>query len=480
MNPENKINIDRDKEKVQLSFKLLYKNLKKFFTNLLTVDDLDKEGAIENITKDVEFKGFNIWILIASIFICSIGLNLNSTAVVIGAMLISPLMGPINGIGLAIGIFDRSLFLKSLKNLGVTVAISILTSFIFFSIAPLGENQSEILARTEPTFLDLLVAVFGGTAGFLAGSRNIKTNAIPGVAIATALMPPLCTAGFGLASGNWNFFIGAFYLFSINSVFISASALILTRYLKFPFKSYVNPKIQKKTKRYITLFTILVSIPSVFTYLNVLQKSIYKSEINNFLETHFVNNGYVIIDKQVEFRDTINLVNVIAVGSKIKQQTLDSLSQIMPKFKETKSSLKVSQTGGNITEDIEKTFYEKHINKLKQGIIEDVINKKDKIIEEQNLKIVELQALIQQNNISEIDCQQLFKELQAIHNSIKSIRFSNEIKVSSVSSDTIPTLHIAWKNGKKEKETKQNTNQIKEWLKVRYKLKRVEVYSSDN
>ena len=183
----------------------------------------DEMETIDYISKNVEFKGANLWILIFAILVASVGLNVNSTAVIIGAMLISPLMGPIMGVGLAAGINDFELLKKSLKNLGIAIAISIITSTIYFSFTPLNDAQSELLARTEPSIWDVLIALFGGLAGIVAGSRKEKSNAIPGVAIATALMPPLCTAGYGLATGNVYYFFGAFYLFFINSVFSSSS-----------------------------------------------------------------------------------------------------------------------------------------------------------------------------------------------------------------------------------------------------------------
>ena len=176
------------------------------------LDFAQRENTIEGIKKDVEFRGFALWILMFSIVIASIGLNVNSTAVVIGAMLISPLMGPIMGVGLSLGINDFSLLKKSIKNLGVAVGIGLIVSALYFAISPISTPSNELFARTNPTLLDVVVAFFGGLAGILAGSRKEKSNVIPGVAIATALMPPLCTAGFGLAHGQWSYFFGALYL----------------------------------------------------------------------------------------------------------------------------------------------------------------------------------------------------------------------------------------------------------------------------
>ena len=206
----------REKSKAQALNNLssLFKNLRHLFFETLDIKDgTDVEGNIEGIKLDIDFKGTNVWILVFSIFIASIGLNTNSTAVVIGAMLISPLMGPILGVGLAIGINDWKTLLRSIKSLGIAVSVAIVTSCIYFLITPLGEASTELLARTKPTTLDIFVALFGGFAGAIAGasSRREKTNVVPGVAIATALMPPLCTAGYGLATFQIEYFLGAFY-----------------------------------------------------------------------------------------------------------------------------------------------------------------------------------------------------------------------------------------------------------------------------
>ncbi len=209
--------VEESSRNLSRRFSLLWMELYRFASALLSIrEETDYEKTREGIVKDVSFRGHTVYILICSIFIASIGLNLNSPAVIIGAMLIAPLMGPILGTGLALGTNDDELLIKSLKNFGVMVSISLITSTVYFILTPLVEYQPELLARTKPTTLDIFVAIFGGIAGIVAGSRKEKNNVIPGVAIATALMPPLCTAGFGLATGNWPFFFGAFYLFLLN------------------------------------------------------------------------------------------------------------------------------------------------------------------------------------------------------------------------------------------------------------------------
>lgn len=206
------------------------------FINLESeLDDVDK--IHESITKDIVFKGTNLWILVFAIIVASVGLNMNSTAVIIGAMLISPLMGPINGIGYSIATYNFELFRQSLKNLIFAVLVSLLASTAYFTLSPISTAHSELLARTSPTIYDVLIALFGGLAGIVAMSNKQKGNVFPGVAIATALMPPLCTAGYGLATAQFDYFLGAFYLFTINAVFIALASVAISQLLKFPIRT---------------------------------------------------------------------------------------------------------------------------------------------------------------------------------------------------------------------------------------------------
>ena len=257
-------NLKNNDEQQDFSFLQMMTSIVEYFKMIVNIKDgVDYEGSVEAIKKDIDFKGVNVWVLGASIVIASIGLNVNSTAVIIGAMLISPLMGPIVGMGLAIGINNFAMLTRSLKSLGTAVLISVIISTLYFLITPFGEVQSELIARTRPNLLDVLVAIFSGIALIVAKSqKSTVASAIYGVAIATALMPPLCTAGYGLANGNWEFFLGAFYLFLINSVFITLSTWLVVKYLKFPITTYLDPKRERKVNNYILFFSILIILPS--------------------------------------------------------------------------------------------------------------------------------------------------------------------------------------------------------------------------
>lgn len=242
------------------------------------------DAVLTDVQSGITFEGYNVWILICSIVVASVGLNMDSMAVVIGAMLISPLMGPIRGMGFGIAMNDFKLLLDSLKNFGVLVAISLTTSFLYFLATPIHAETPELLGRTEPNFLDVVIAFFGGLAGVIAMSRGKNDTVINGVAIATALMPPLCTAGYGLANGNWSFFFGASYLFLINSMLIALSTIVLIRYLKFPKKEYLSPKIEKRVKTYITVFLIVVIAPSGWLFYRMTKRSIFESNADLYVK----------------------------------------------------------------------------------------------------------------------------------------------------------------------------------------------------
>lgn len=283
------------------------------------VDLAEPESTIAGIKKDIEFKGFNLWILVFSIFIASIGLNVDSTAVVIGAMLISPLMGPIMGFGLGIGINDLGVVRKSLLNLGVAAGIAILTSALYFLVSPIDEASNELFARTNPTFLDVLVAIFGGLTGILAGSRKEKNNVIPGVAIATALMPPLCTAGFGLASGQWEYFFGAFYLFLINAILIATSTTLVVRYLRFPLVAVMDPAKERKYKRMFTIGLMALVLPSGWIFYKTVSQTVTSSQIRSYLTEHAQFPGTEIVKSEITWPDGTPVVNLVLLGEHVPE-----------------------------------------------------------------------------------------------------------------------------------------------------------------
>lgn len=263
------------------------------------VDDYEKIHA--GIEKDIVFKGTNLWILVFAIIVASVGLNMNSTAVIIGAMLISPLMGPINGMGYSLATYNFELFRKAVKNFSFAVGASIVASATYFALSPVSTAHSELLARTSPTIYDVLIALFGGLAGIVAVSSKQKGNVIPGVAIATALMPPLCTAGYGLATGQFAYFFGAFYLFTINTVFIAISAVVVSQILKFPITTIVDSQQRIKTNRIISAVIVVTIIPSIYFGYGLVQKEKFNENTARFVSNIKIFEDNFLFDKELDF-----------------------------------------------------------------------------------------------------------------------------------------------------------------------------------
>ena len=255
--------------------------------------------TLESVRATIRFRGASLWILMFAILICSIGLNVNSTAVIIGAMLISPLMGPILGIGCGAATSDSDLLILSAKNLGIATLASVGMSTLYFLASPLHDAQSELLARTAPTLFDVLIAVFGGFVGIIAVSRREKSNAIPGVAIATALMPPICTVGYSLATGQWLYLAGALYLYFINLTFIAFATFVLVRFMRFPQHKFVDEQAERRTKRWIYAIATLVAVPSFYTAYSTVQDSVLQRRVSRFVSEEFRHEGTQVIGSEL-------------------------------------------------------------------------------------------------------------------------------------------------------------------------------------
>ena len=317
----------------------LWQIIKRYF-NVLPDKDGEKY-VIKQITNGINFQGSNLWILIFAVFIASLGLNVNSTAVIIGAMLISPLMGPIIGMGLALGIADLDLFKQSIKNYLVSTFISVVTATIYFTLSPITNAQSELLARTSPTLYDVLIALFGGAAGFLATSTKGRNNVVPGVAIATALMPPLCTAGYGLAVQNTTFFFGAFYLYFINTVFIAFTTCVGVRFLHFHRKQFINREKMRRVNLYIVSIIIITIIPASYMTWNIIKQSVFENNIENFITKELNYSGTNILSHQYDLKT--KTLHVVAVGNPISTDSIAKAQKTMTDYQLDGYALKVIQ-----------------------------------------------------------------------------------------------------------------------------------------
>lgn len=389
-------------------------------------DGTDYNQTAIAISDGIHVKGLNVWLMICSALLASIGLDTNSTAIIIGAMLISPLMSPILGAGYSVGVHDRELFIRSINNLIYIAFFSLLTSVLYFWITPLGEPTSEILTRTQPTVLDIGVAFFGGVAGIVSASRKEKTNALPGVAIATALMPPLCAAGFGLATGRWEIFGGAFYLFFINAVFIALSTYLIVRLLRFPFKTYVEKGKQKKVARLALVVLLLISVPSFWFLYTVYQKNKTKRIIQSKIVTEFHKHGNEILKWEVEDLDSVKLIKTFFSGPPVSETDKQFYNAKLKELGLKKYRVRFYRMNLSRSE----------MDKMSTEMTDNIM----KNIELQNAKMWDsLQQVF-----SNIDEGLLYDEVKALYPNISGLGITQmEIKTTG-KADTVWTAYMQW------------------------------------
>ena len=337
--------------------------LRKYFD--LRYDKDDEMLVLNEIRQGVSFRGANLWILILAIFVASLGLNVNSTAVIIGALLISPLMGPILGVGFAVGTIDMELLKRSCKNYLIATGISILTATVYWFISPFDEPQSELIARTAPTLYDVLIAFCGGAAGVIATCSKQKSNVVPGVAIATALMPPLCTAGYGLGTGQLQFFFGAFYLYFINSVFICMATILGVRFMKFKQKLDINKQHFSKIRNKFLLIIAITLVPALVMTINIVQDSLLRSNLNRFIHDNFTSASNKIISNEINKKT--HTIRLVSIGKEITASEINKAKSSLNDYKLGKYSLELlqgTQTDTLIAMDEHNIALNKHITEL--------------------------------------------------------------------------------------------------------------------
>ena len=465
---DNGSNTENDLHR-KFSFKEFFRELWKRLKDLVNIaDDTDIAATVNNISKGVEFKGDNVWVLFFAIVIASVGLNVNSTAVIIGAMLVSPLMGPIMGIGLSIGIYDVTLLRKSLKNLLLMVVISLLASSLYFLVTPLSEAQSELLARTNPTIFDVFIALFGGLAGILAQSRKQeKITIVSGVAIATALMPPLCTAGYGIGTGQLRYFFGAFYLFFINSFFIALATFLMVRYLKFPKKKFINPVKEKRVKRYIFVFSVIVLVPSIFLAVDVIKQASFNSsaiQYVNDISKNVVMDGVHIVSSNKVYNKKGSEIQLSLVGKSLTNEQVAVLQQRLSDFGLNDTKLVIKQAfGGEL--DV----------KTQAAMLQDFIETKERQISERDSIIQVLENKLSKGN-NNLPVKQIVSEAKVLYPDINELMFATAVKYNSQTNkvDTLPIVNVSWKT-----EYNDSLSQsVTKWLSIRLeqpKLKLIKV-----
>lgn len=421
-----------------------------------------------NIRDGIEIRGTNLWVLMLAIFIASIGLDVNSTAVIIGAMLISPLMGPIMGVGYGVGINDYLLIRKALANLLVSILIGLFTSTVYFLVSPLSAVQSELLARTTPTIWDVLIALFGGLAGIIASTRKEKSNVIPGVAIATALMPPLCTAGFGLANGSMEMFFGAFYLFFINCVFIAFATLLLVGYIDPPHKRFVSKQLELKVKRYIYIVVFATVMPSIYLAYELVTREVFNSRANEFIKKELVfENSFIAKQKISPDKQEIDIA---LLGQKISDETLAELAKKLARYRLAKAKLIVHQT---VIKELDEAS-------LKKSLLTEVLNTNLETFDTKNKRIQDLQNAIstlqaQQNQQTEYlkEQKKIYEEFVAQYPQVLKLALATteEHQTGRADKPSVLLVNVATK----KKISAEDRRRIADWLKVRTGVNQVKL-----
>ena len=475
-NNVNKDSVNQSKQEVKNDAKGLFTSIKKYLKELLDFrEDTDHEATIEAIKADIPFKGATAWILIFAVFVASIGLNANSTAVVIGAMLISPLMGPILGIGSAFAINDIEVFKKSAINLATMIVLSLLASFVFFYFFPLSEDTSELLGRTKPDIRDVLIAFFGGLALMVARTKKgTVASVIFGVAIATALMPPLCTAGYGLAKGfsgdsiGFTYALGAMYLFTINTIFIALATFLVLKLLSFPMHKYANAA---KRKRYATIATVVgvaVMIPAFYTFIHALDESRMTSELKKFVDTEIKTITQLqLIEHEPSISDKTLKLNFF---NEVPESTVNALYNQLRNDVQYKNinDFKLDIKGSDTKSfDLITTAY----NEKRQELIEskNIISGLQKQIEDLQGTISGLNTRIEQdaNNSSQkvIAFSRISKDAKIRYNEIEEIGFANVLSSKDfIKIDTIPQVIIKWNVSLPDSIISPKERELRTWL----------------
>lgn len=422
------------------------------FINLHNGEE-DKRKVLENVISNISFRGSNLWILACAIIIASIGLNVNSTAVIIGAMLISPLMGPIVGAGFALGTFDFALLKKSMKNLVIATVVSLFVSAAYFYLSPFKDVQSELLARTAPNIYDVLIAFFGGLVGVIAITRVEKGNPIPGVAIATALMPPLCTAGYGIATFNFSYFAGAFYLYSINCFFICIATFFVVKYLKYPAANFKNIRYARQIRAGITALIFVMIVPSFYLAYRLWNEKTFTKTVENFINIEFINNGYMVIHKKINYNSNPRKVELALLNKQLTDLEIEKYNRILKSLGAENTELSFRQNDDN----------------LKAEILNE-INKKESAISEKDLAINKLRLELDQYKFSDST---LVKELNILFPAIKNISLGKIEQYPNTDSVQMQFVMLYQSLQKPEEE------KVKDWLKERLNIRNVVMIKQD-
>ena len=446
----------------------IWTGTKQFFLNLIDLSrGIDREGTIYEIKNNKRMEGANAWMLMCSIMIASLGLDLSSPAVIIGAMLISPLMSPILGVGLAVATNDNQTLWISLRHFGIAIAIAVVSSTLYFLATPLGVETPEIISRTKPTALDVLVAFFGGIAGIISASRKDVTNAIPGVAIATALMPPLCVTGFGIANGNLNIMLNSFYLFFLNSFFVALATYLIVRHLKFPSYGELAQNEKKKRRLYMILFSFIMIVPSAFILFNVYQDVSSDRRVSRFVNTYFGENDKFIDDWDYVRTDSINRLFLKVYGTEISPENLGDYQSRLAELGLDNTVLEIIPTSEIDLDKFEQleaqvTGFEKIALQLEET--KRFRSRSEMLVDSLTREIEKMEA-------DTISFKQICNELIILFPDLVEASFARaqSSDFTNYAAD-IPILAVSWKSGKPDNTRQSDEKRIAEFIEQRTSL----------
>ena len=434
------------------------KPIQNFLAFLRLSHEKEEDSIIhETIEKAIVFRGTNLWILIFAILVASVGLNMNSTAVIIGAMLISPLMGPINGVGYSVATYNFPLFRKSLINFGFSAGAGLITSTLYFVLTPIQTEHSELLARTSPTIYDVLIAAFGGLAGIVALSSKNKGNVLPGVAIATALMPPLCTAGYGVSIGNWSYVGGALYLFTINSVFIALAAMLVSQLLKLPRQTYLLKREIKNKNIAVGVVIALTVLPSLYLGYTLVQKENFMSKVEYFVQDVGNWEGNYLLNHDLS--NDLSSLHLVYAGKEFDENSLKRLEE------------KAKDLGLGETKLIVEQGFKLEDASAHQGVNINLADKQeiDRLRSRLVMKERSLDSLMAVPEIGE----DLLNELQALYPSVHGCSYANSVKYVDSLQEAVPLALVVLEVS--EELNRDDIMRVRNWLKKRLKVKNLEL-----
>jgi len=464
---QEEIDLEVKTEEAKKKVTGLLGGVKEFMSVLLDIKtNTDKAGTIQIIKDNISMQGHTAWILVFSILIASIGLNANSAAVVIGAMLISPLMGPILGVGMSFGINDMETLRRSMVNLGVMVGLSLITSFLFFSIPWFQEATPEILARIRPDVRDVFIALAGGLALIIAISRpSAQTNTIAGVAIATALMPPLCAAGYGLAVFSGKYFFGAMFLFTINTIFIALATFIIVKFLKFPMVKYINSAKRKRVAQFASLLAFVILAGSIYQFYGLFKEKQFKSRAKKYV-SELKQSGINIIDEDEKNYDYLNNeINLVLYGKNLSGNEMQKWNTKLKEFGLEGTSLNMKQGTDN-------TDLRAEVKSLSDLYVQ---NQKIITSRDENIKDKEDQIRLLENELSRfyknsVPFDDVSKEAKINYEEIEQMSYYKQIKTDFNNIDSLAVFSVKWKDKIANKKINNQEQKLKLWLKTRLKL----------